>query len=64
MLTLIEEFTMHTCHNCEEFVTRDFVRVFGDEEGRVFGCPSCLTTRDLQNGTASNSAASAGPPSP
>ncbi|SFF91105.1 hypothetical protein SAMN04488063_0759 [Halopelagius inordinatus] len=55
---------MHTCHNCEEFVTRDFVRVFGDEEGRVFGCPSCLTTRDLQNGTASNSAASAGPPSP
>ncbi|SDQ74328.1 DUF7563 family protein [Halopelagius longus] len=55
---------MYTCNNCDEFVTRDFVRVFGDEDGRVFGCPSCATTADLHAGAASSPAPSAGPPSP
>jgi protein-arginine kinase activator protein McsA len=32
---------MHTCQNCHEPVTAQFARVFGDNEGRVFGCPQC-----------------------
>ncbi|MFC4358995.1 hypothetical protein ACFO0N_13685 [Halobium salinum] len=32
---------MHTCQNCQEPVTAQFARVFGDNEGRVFSCPQC-----------------------
>jgi len=32
---------MPTCDHCGSHVSRDFVRVFADEEGDVVGCPSC-----------------------
>lgn len=38
------------CNNCGEFVTRQFVRVFGDNAGEVYGCLSCGTARDLRDG--------------
>jgi hypothetical protein len=44
---------MYTCNNCGEFVTRGFVRVFGDDDDRVFGCPDCMNMRDVMNGAAS-----------
>lgn len=44
---------MYTCNNCEEFVTRDFVRVFGDSDDEVFGCPACMNMREVTNGEAS-----------
>jgi hypothetical protein len=44
---------MYTCNNCGEFVTRDFVRVFGDAEDEVFGCPSCMNMREVMEGEAS-----------
>lgn len=42
---------MPTCDNCDEYVTRDFVRVFG-VEGKVLSCPHCTTYRELQEGGA------------
>ncbi|WP_162562302.1 DUF7563 family protein [Salinigranum rubrum] len=41
---------MHTCTNCNSFVTPDFVRVFGTEDDRVFGCPHCANMRELMQG--------------
>ena len=41
---------MHTCTNCNSFVTPDFVRVFGSEDDRVFGCPHCSNMRELMQG--------------
>ncbi|WP_449289293.1 DUF7563 family protein [Natronorubrum tibetense] len=41
---------MPTCSNCEEYVTSDFVRVFG-MDGAVDSCPNCSTYRELQNGS-------------
>lgn len=38
------------CSNCGEHVSQDFVRVYGDNDGEVYGCLSCLTTRDLRKG--------------
>lgn len=38
------------CNNCGEFVTRQFVRVFGDNADEVYGCLSCGTARDLRDG--------------
>jgi hypothetical protein len=38
---------MHTCHNCDGAVSNDFVRVFGDDSGRVHGCPGCLPRSEL-----------------
>ncbi|TYL37847.1 hypothetical protein CV102_14020 [Natronococcus pandeyae] len=40
---------MPTCADCGEYVTRDFVRVFG-VDGEVHGCPDCTTYRELQDG--------------
>ncbi|WP_449404874.1 DUF7563 family protein [Haloplanus natans] len=37
---------MNTCHNCDGPVSTDFVRVFGDDSGRVHGCPDCLSGRN------------------
>lgn len=42
---------MPTCPNCEEVVSADFVRVFGDNDGRIDGCVHCLTSRDLTGST-------------
>lgn len=40
---------MPTCRNCDRYVTRDFVRVFG-LEGELHGCPNCTTYRELYGG--------------
>jgi len=32
---------MPACDNCGGFVTRDFARVFGDNEGTVQACLEC-----------------------
>ncbi|MFO7833559.1 MAG: hypothetical protein R6V31_05770 [Halohasta sp.] len=39
-----------TCENCGEYVTKQFVRVFGANDGSVYGCMNCLTGRDLREG--------------
>lgn len=41
---------MPECRGCGAFVSRDFVRVFGDNRGRVEGCVDCLSARDLTEG--------------
>jgi hypothetical protein len=38
---------MYTCYNCGGAVSRDFVRVFGDENGVVNGCPDCSPRTDV-----------------
>ena len=38
------------CKNCESFVTTDFVRVFGTNDGDVFGCADCMPFRELMMG--------------
>jgi len=38
---------MNTCDNCDGAVSKDFVRVFGDERGRVNGCPDCAPRTSL-----------------
>ena len=38
------------CQNCDTYVTKQFVRVFGANDGSVYGCLSCLTLRDLREG--------------
>jgi hypothetical protein len=43
---------MYTCDNCDAFVSRDFVRVFGDADDRIFGCPSCSTAPESARGPA------------
>lgn len=47
---------MPTCNNCGAFVTRDFTRVFGDNQENVSGCVECTTGRDLKSGGATESA--------
>lgn len=42
---------MPTCSDCDAYVSRDFIRVFG-VDGEVHGCPNCMTYRDLQEGGA------------
>lgn len=41
---------MATCNNCGTFVTTDYARVFGDNEGTVHGCPECTALRYLTEG--------------
>lgn len=41
---------MATCTNCGEFVTRQFTRVFGDNDDDVAGCPRCASITDLKHG--------------
>lgn len=40
---------MPICGNCSGHITRDFIRVFG-AEGEVYGCPQCMTYRELYEG--------------
>lgn len=39
-----------TCTACGAAVTRDFARVFGDNDDVVHGCPSCMTFTQIQRG--------------
>ncbi|NHN49994.1 hypothetical protein G9464_20710 [Halostella sp. JP-L12] len=43
---------MPQCENCDGYVTERFVRVFGDNEGRVFGCLDCIGATAVKNGAA------------
>lgn len=44
----------HTrCRNCGTQVTRQFARVFGDNDDIPHGCPACTTYREM-NTSASN----------
>lgn len=38
---------------CGSFVTADFVRVFGNNHDRVYGCPDYTTYADLIEGEES-----------
>jgi hypothetical protein len=38
------------CRRCGSFVTQEFTRVFGDNEGQVDGCVDCRSTRELTSG--------------
>ena len=42
--------SQRTCENCGEYVTKQFVRVFGANDGHVYGCMNCSTGRDLRDG--------------
>jgi len=44
------------CENCGEYVTKQFVRVFGANDGSVYGCMNCLTGRDLREGAGTQPA--------
>jgi hypothetical protein len=48
---------MQECNQCGSFVTRDFVRVFGSNRGKVYGCPDCTTYAKLIEGKGSNPSA-------
>ncbi len=39
-----------TCENCGSYVTKQFIRVFGGNDGAVYGCMNCTTGRDLREG--------------
>ena len=39
-----------TCETCGAYVTKQFVRVFGGNDGAVYGCMNCTTGRDLREG--------------
>lgn len=43
---------MTKCNNCESFVTPTFARVFGDNDGSVYGCPECMDLWELNEGHA------------
>ena len=44
------ETQQRTCENCGSYVTKQFVRVFGGNDGAVYGCMNCMTGRDLREG--------------
>lgn len=41
---------MAECDNCGKFVTADFARVFGDNDGNVYGCLDCMLISDIPAG--------------
>jgi len=41
---------MPNCNSCGGHVTKQFVRVFGNNEDEVYGCGNCMATVDLING--------------
>ncbi|WP_162994070.1 DUF7563 family protein [Halalkalicoccus subterraneus] len=43
---------MPQCDECDHHVTADFHRVFADNDGRLFGCPNCLSATAIKNGKA------------
>ena len=45
-----EPSTTVRCRACDNHVTVQFARVFGDNENVVHGCPACTTYRELQAG--------------
>jgi hypothetical protein len=43
---------IRTCEACESRVSRQFVRVFGDNAGRVHACPACAEMTAVARGAA------------
>lgn len=41
---------MPTCRGCNDFVTPDFVRVFGTADNEVFHCPACTEMTKIKAG--------------
>jgi len=48
--TVNEYDSQRTCNNCGSYVTKQFVRVFGANDGSVYGCMNCSTGRQLREG--------------
>jgi hypothetical protein len=48
---------MSQCTYCDAFVSTDFVRVFGDENGRVYACPNCTANAGIQQVSTERKAA-------
>ncbi len=44
--------TENRCESCGSFVTKDFARVFGNNDGQVFGCLECMTATEVKKGGA------------
>lgn len=40
------------CQNCDSFVTKDFARVFGNNQNEVHGCLDCIGNTDVKRGGA------------
>ena len=40
------------CRSCGSFVTRDFARVFGNNQNEVYGCLDCMTATEVKKGGA------------
>ncbi len=45
---------MENCPNCNEMVSANFVRVFGDNRGHLEGCVHCLSSAELTGTTDEN----------
>ena len=43
---------MPECQNCGSHVTARFEKVFGDNDGDVWGCRECMETTEIVNGEA------------
>jgi predicted SprT family Zn-dependent metalloprotease len=41
---------MPECRNCGGHVTARFRRVFGDNDGEVWGCRECMGSTEIVNG--------------
>lgn len=52
IVNTLEESVMPECNNCGQFVTTDFVRVFGDDNGELTGCLHCLDLTEFREGGA------------
>jgi predicted phosphodiesterase len=40
------------CSQCGSYVSQKFLRVFGNNDHEVAGCPNCTTMRELGNGVS------------
>lgn len=47
-MTASQQTTAPRCINCDNQVTRQFARVFGDNRDVVHACPECSTYREMK----------------
>lgn len=47
-MTTSQRTTAPQCVNCDNQVTRQFARVFGDNRDVVHACPECSTYREMK----------------
>ena len=43
---------MPECENCGAYVTKEFVKVFGTNDGEVHGCLDCVGGTAVKNGAS------------